>query len=1010
MAFPTLRPETPVRGGGSTPDVAGEASATLPTFDVTTYQRQASLKGEVAHARSGEGPTHRGLTQQSADHFLRQIVENDTLRGLPTEQRRALFTQQLAQLAETHNLPTDRKAELQATLLRFDTEYSRTRQEQLSGAIAKLAAANVHSPLTVPALKYAYAELQQIAGQRTSPTEWSGITERFEAARESARRDQMTAELRAFGAHSAELYKQPDTAAIQAGVSGIREKFSDVSVQSSKELVAAFKAGHESEIQSKISQRGYVERTYYQARRMAYDLGDWLNNSLESIPLVGTKIRGAIDTVKSVGLELVDAAKGLERLKADVKSWCANKVVQGLTAAQDLCVQAVTDPVGFLTTVKDTAVSAASTAWNVTTWGAQKAADGAIWLAKSYIELQKNALLVGWDCVKGAGSVGLTCLSGIRDVGSALLGRMSWSEVASNFQKGVLNAATHFDAAFQTVSTAAQATWGFIKSTSDSMGISSMIAGLYHMQTALPMLAWDVGKVAFGQGTFKEAFSNFGGKMQAVGNGFVGAAVCFSELVGLTDLALAAKHTVNGLACYGRGEDVAAALHLAQATMHGAFAALSAQALVATVATGGAAVGSLAAVAAGRIAAKAAMKQVVSVAAKQFFKTAAKEGTVEAGKALLKQPAMEFLQQAGKHLGDSAVRDMGAEAIQLVSKEMGAPALRSIEQAASKALGSSATKDELQMLTEGMALQALLRREGTAIAQNVAKNAESAVIERGAAALSHETMEAEGLAVSKVRVKQLLDSLKYTDSIDEHAFVLLKNIDGMGTAKHAKQISQLFGLTESAAKEMSLQMKAAVAAGKSDAAMREILTGGTTERVTKNLLAEMEQPFQKELKSQLTKNMDEPLGKAVRSQAEKAGKSVDEFADELVEAGWKGSSKGGREAVEVATREGVERAFKRFRERGKLRGHLSGSAQHPDSGVELTASHIEDGKTPTGQNFGQAIDRAIRGGEEAMSKSETIDLGGGKYKTINKVFDSAANRWVVTSSTVGGDDGFTTAA
>lgn len=117
---------------------------------------------------------------------------------------------------------------------------------------------------------------------------------------------------------------------------------------------------------------------------------------------------------------------------------------------------------------------------------------------------------------------------------------------------------------------------------------------------------------------------------------------------------------------------------------------------------------------------------------------------------------------------------------------------------------------------------------------------------------------------------------------------------------------------------MVKEMQVALKTSASDQAMIKVLEDDITKHITDVFHAEMEHTykstFKKGLKGELDTAWSRELKEAVEAQSKKLGKDIGKFTDELTEAAWKGAKEGIEEATRLAVREGLERAFKKFRE------------------------------------------------------------------------------------------------
>ncbi len=200
-------------------------------------------------------------------------------------------------------------------------------------------------------------------------------------------------------------------------------------------------------------------------------------------------------------------------------------------------------------------------------------------------------------------------------IGNFLTDRQTWQragEMLSRAATGTLGALQKGVTALLTdpvgaIQTAVSASWGVVKNISDAIGLTRAVSGLWQLATAPARAVYTLATT----GSLKAAGATLRDGLKAGVDGVIGAGQVLCEVVGLADAYHAIKHTGLGLISLAQGDKLGAAAHFGQAVMHGAFAAMSAGALVATVATGGAAAGTLVGVCLGRTAIKQVLKQGV---------------------------------------------------------------------------------------------------------------------------------------------------------------------------------------------------------------------------------------------------------------------------------------------------------------------------------------------------------------------------------------------------------------
>ena len=615
----------------------------------------------------------------------------------------------------------------------------------------------------------------------------------------------------------------------------------------------------------------------------------------------------------------------------------------------------------------------------VKTFSDSLGASGALeWITdKTYRGLKAVGL---YDLGAGFFKTGVALGYGLMGSVEALFGAKSWSEVKREFSMNFSSVGESFQSAWSHASGAAKVTWGVVKGISDSLGISDLLVGGWHAVTAIPHLAYDFGRAIIGDLSWSQLGSNFMGHLKGIGIGLVGGLVCLGEITGIFDLGRAIKHGTLGLEAYGRYADKEAAQHAKEAAVNGTFAALSIGSITATVATGGAAASSVAAVAAGRATLK------------------------EAGKAVLKTASKEFLEKEAKEIGKAVVSDMSTAALgKVTASEGGAVLVKQFEEKAAAQLGASATKESQQKLVEELALKHVLQREAVASATETAQKVAAEVSTKGADVLSKDLVEQTAKEVSTERTAALLKELKLTDSVDKLTYEMLVDIKGAKPKEAAEKLMSRYGVPKSEADAMVKEMQKALKTSASDPAMKQILEDGITKHVTEVLEREMKDSYKSTFKKAVTGQLDEVWSKELREateiQAKRLGKTFDSYADELTEAAWKGAREGIEKATRQAVREGIERAFKRFRDKGLRGGVGSGGsnlAEHGNGDVVDDGFELMDGIAEARRTA-----KSGTGGEEVMSRHfEVTTLSGDKVMHYER-FDPASNKWIrVGSETV----------
>jgi hypothetical protein len=529
-----------------------------------------------------------------------------------------------------------------------------------------------------------------------------------------------------------------------------------------------------------------------------------------------------------------------------------------------------------------------------------------------------------------------------------------------------------------TAASAATAVGGFLKSMSDSVGLSDLAFGLTNLVVGQGQLVGDLCMAAVGQGSFSQAFSNYGERMTNASRAVVGAVMLAGEVTGVTDLIMTVKHGAQAVGAYVSGDYAAARGHLMMASMHGVFAVLSAGSIAATVATGGAAAGSIAAVMAGRMCLKTAGQQVLKTAAKEFLEAGAKE------------------------LGQKALGRMGSEAMQLLAKQSPEQAAKIAAEVSAK-LGANATAEQIAKEANQVALQKVVALQGEKIARDHGERLAAEYAAKGAAALTEESVQSLGKEVGEKGTKELLQSLKLVDHIDDLAYDMLSKIRDMKPRDAAKQLADELGVSAREASSMVREMKRALLSGKSDEAIKEVLTNGVTKEISQFLQKEMQQSYKDTFRKALLGQLDEPwskeLGEGVSKRAKELGKSADQFADELVEAGWKGAKEGIEKATRELVEEGIERALKRLRAKGRAPIVMGGKDSHPSHSLSEGDAGPEEGLGQSDKE--QAKDAVVESssGELVGRRQFLVALDDGTSVLVTEVYDNVRNCYVEVGRT-----------
>lgn len=675
---------------------------------------------------------------------------------------------------------------------------------------------------------------------------------------------------------------------------------------------------------------------------------------------------GLIHSTIALGSGLLGAAQAVFGAKSWEEAWGAFSSSLG-TAAEH-----------FKGAYGVVAAGAAATLQTLKTFSDSLGVSGALeWVSdKAYRGLKAVGL---YDLGAGLMKTGAALGYGLKGSFEALFGAKSWSEVKREFSMNFSSVGESFASAWSHASGAAKATWGFVKGISDSLGISDLLMGGWHAVTAIPHLAFDFGRALVGDLSWSQLGSNFMGHLKGVGMGLVGGLVCLGEVTGIFDLGRAIKHGTLGLEAYGRYADKEAAQHAKEAAVNGAFAALSIGSITATVATGGAAASSVAAVAAGRTTVK------------------------EAAKGVLKTAAKEFLEQEAKAIGKAAVSEMSTHALAKVSaSEGGAAIIKQFEAKALAQLGSNVTEQETKAAIERMALSHVLKHEAVESATETAKKVAMEVKEKGADILTTDLVEQSARSISEERTAKLLKELKLTDSVDNLTYDMLVDIKGAKPDQASKKLMSRYGVGKTEADDMVREMQKALKTDASDGAMKKVLEDGITKHVTEVFEAEMKDSYKTTFKKGIIGQVDEVWSKELKEvaelQAKKLGKTLDSFADDLTEAAWKGAREGIEKATRAAVREGLERAFKRFREKGHKAIIVGGGSAATGHGESLSGDEsfeLLDDIARAGHEK-----KAGLGGEEALSRHFEVTTADGEKIVYFERFDPASNKWVAAGSSL----------
>jgi len=592
--------------------------------------------------------------------------------------------------------------------------------------------------------------------------------------------------------------------------------------------------------------------------------------------------------------ETIDAGRGAVALLWDVGSWAFRKTGEGIAAGARLGQRLVTDPVGVVKDAVEVGQNAGAAVVQGVTWTAGKVKDGFDWVVDNGaagIQAAGRVLgEIGTGIKEGVFAAGNTVLG----LGKVLTGQMSWSQLSQQVTSDFSKAWGHVASAAGSVWSGMKTVGGFLGDLSNSIGLTDMAVGVYRLAKAGPEFTMDLARVALGQATLGEAFSRLGGNLTGAGQAMLGGLKCLGEVTGITDLCMAAKHTFHGLAAYGRGETQAATAHFTQAAVHGAFAAMSAGTIAATVATAGAAAPTIGAMVMGRTALKVGAKQVLNVAAKEFF---------EAG---------------AKTLARQAETRVAKEAMSLLSKEAGDKAvLAHLTKEAAQELGGKASKAQVSELVGQKAMNHLLSTTAVDAAHAGGKALHELMKKEGVQVLTKETAHAVHRDAMAQSLEELLKGVKFKEHISDVTLDLLKSVRDKNAKKAGAELAEALGVSVKEGTAMAKEARKALMKGRSDDAIKEELTEGITKHFKARFAEQMEGAhkghFRKILNGELEESWAKELSEGVEKRAKEIGKGKNELVDDLVDAGWDGAKEGIEKTVRKVVREGIDDAFKRFR-------------------------------------------------------------------------------------------------
>jgi hypothetical protein len=632
----------------------------------------------------------------------------------------------------------------------------------------------------------------------------------------------------------------------------------------------------------------------------------------------------------------------------------------------------VTDPVGVAKDAVEVVQNAGAAAVRGVTWTAGKIKDAFDWVVDNGAAAIKAAGTVlgevGAGIKEGFFAAGKTVLG----LGKVLTGQMSWSQLSQQVSADFSKAWDHIAGAAGTVWSGIKAVGGFLGDLSNAIGLTDMAVGVYRLAKAGPEFAVDLARVALGQATLGEAFSRLGGNLSGAGQAMLGGLKCLGEVTGVIDLAMAVKHTFHGLAAYGRGEKQAAGAHFTQAAIHGAFAAMSAGTIAATVATAGAAAPTIGAMVMGRTALKVGAKQVLNVAAKEFF------------------------QAGAKTLAKQAETRVAKEAMSLLSKDAGGKAvLAHLTKEAAQELGGKASKAKVSELVGQKAMNHLLSTTAVDAAHAGGKALHELMKKEGVQVLTKETAHAVHRDAMEQSLEGLLKGVKFKEHISDVTLDLLKSVRDKNAKKAGAELAEALGVSVKEGTAMAKEARKALMKGRSDDAIKEELTEGITKHFKASFAEQMEGAHKghvrKILNGELEESWAKELSEGVEKRAKEIGKGKNELVDDLVDAGWDGAKEGIEKTVRKVTREGIDDAFKRFRQI-KLRGGLSGADAAPELRAPDGIKSDEIAKAGSAAESKVAEEARPNMGDMAATRQYTVTEGD-EIVTVTLAFDNKDNAY-----------------
>lgn len=674
--------------------------------------------------------------------------------------------------------------------------------------------------------------------------------------------------------------------------------------------------------------------------------------------------------------ETLDAGWGLARLHWDVGSWLFRKAGAGITAGARLGYRVATDPVGTAKEVIEGAQNVGSAVVKGLTWAGGKLKDGFEWIVENGASVVHEGLKIAGEIGAGIGEGFLAAGNAIVGLGKVITGQMSWAQLSQQVSIDFSKAGSHLAAAGRAVMSGISVVGGFLTDLSNSMGLTDIAFGLWKLTTAGPQFAFDLARVAFGQATLSEAFTRLGGNLSGAGQALVGGFKCLGEVTGVTDLCLAATHTFHGIAAYGRGEKQVATAHFAQAAVHGAIAAVSAGTIAfmvaATVGTAGAAAPTICGMVMGRTAFKVGAKEILGVAAKQFFK------------------------QGAEVVAKQVETKLAKEAFGVLSKEAGGKAvLEQLTKEATQQLGKTASKEKVTELVGQKAVNHLLSAVGVDGAHAGAKSLHTLMKREGVHVLTKETAHAVHRDAITEPLEKLLKQLKFSEHISDTTLDLLKTVRDKSPRKAGAALAEALGVSTKEGVEMAKQARKSLMKGRSDEAIKEELTSGITSHFKTRFAEQMEKPHKEHFRKILTGQLDEPWAKELSEGVEKRSKNLgigkDDLVDDLVDAGWDGAKEGIEKTVHKFVKEGVDDAFKRFRQM-KVRAGLGDADAPPELRAPEGLKSEELAKASGVPELKIAEETRQSAGDMAATTQYT-ETQGDDIVTVTLAFDNRDNRY-----------------